>query len=326
MKKRAASSALAIVLLTEAASAQSSPPRVAPEPIVVAPPEPAPLPPPSPALRAAKLRDDGNDAMLAMRYPDALAAYQAALELTPEDTRLLYNIARAEQLLGAYPEALTALESFAAHVGSEAKAKVGGLDDLFAELRRRVSTLDLKCSERGARILVGDKIIGVTPLPRMRLAAGAVTLKLELDGFFPEARDIVLPGGGALSLEVSLHRKSTSGQLAISSTPIGALVSVDGHELGTASPRLEVALPAGPHEIRAHHEGFDDARLSLLIAPGALRDVSIPLERSRSVLTRFWFWSAVGVAVAGGVVLTYALTTERGADRGSLPPGRVGGP
>ena len=264
--------------------------------------------------------------MLAMRYPDALAAYQAALALTPEDTRLLYNIARAEQLLGAYPEALAALESFAAHASPETKAKVGGLDDLFTDLRQRVSTLDLKCSERGARVLAGDKIIGVTPLPRMRLPAGASTLRLELDGFFPESRDIVLPGGGALSLDVSLHRKSTSGQLAITSTPIGALVSVDGYELGTASPRLEVALPAGPHEILARHEGFDDARLSLLIAPGALRDVSIPLERSRSVLSRWWFWSAVGVAVAGGVVLTYALTTERGASSGTLSPGRVGGP
>jgi hypothetical protein len=123
-----------------------------------------------------------------------------------------------------------------------------------------------------------------------------------------------------------MHAKSTSSQLGITSDPIGALIAVDGRDLGTTSPRIELALPAGPHEVVARHDGYDDAKLSLLLAPGATRDISVPLERSRSVFTRWWFWSAVGVAVAGGVVLTYALTTEKSADHGTLSPGQVGGP
>jgi hypothetical protein len=78
--------------------------------------------------------------------------------------------------------------------------------------------------------------------------------------------------------------------------------------------------------VRVRHDGFDDAKLSLVLAPGASREVTIPLERSRSVFTRWWFWSSVGVAVAGGVALTYALTTSRAAGHGSLMPGQVGGP
>jgi hypothetical protein len=264
--------------------------------------------------------------MLSMHYADALGDYREALALTPDDVGLSYSIARAQQFLGNYPEALAALESFDARATPEAKTKVGTLDDLFAEIRPRVATLALKCSEVGARVLIRDKVVGTTPLAPTRLPAGASTLQIELDGFFPETRDIVLPGGGALSLEVEMHRKSTSGQLGITSDPIGALIRVDGRDLGTTSPRLELALPAGPHEIFASHDGYDDVKLSLMLGPGAVRDVSVPLEKSRSIATRWWFWSAVGVAVAGGVVLTYALTTEKGAGHGTLSPGQVGGP
>jgi len=314
--------ALAILLgsLSRPVAAQTQPAHAPTAPAVATPPEPGP------AARAAKRREEGNEAMLAMRYADALVAYREALALTPDDPGLFYSIARAEQFLGAYPEALAALERFAAQAGPEAKAKVGSLDDLFAEIRPRVATLDLRCSEVGARVLLRGRIVGTTPLAPTRVPAGGATLQIELDGFFPETRDVVLPGGGALSLEVPMHRRSTSGQLGVTSDPIGALVTIDGHELGTASPRVEVALPAGPHQIAVRHEGYDDARVSLVLAPGATRDVSVPLEKSRSVLTRWWFWSAVGVAVAGGVVLTYALTTERGADHGTFSPGQVGGP
>jgi hypothetical protein len=74
----------------------------------------------------------------------------------------------------------------------------------------------------------------------------------------------------------------------------GPLILVDGRALGTTSPRLEAALAAGP------------------------------LERSRSIVSRWWFWTAVGLAVAGGVVLTYALTTEKSAGHGTRSPGQVG--
>ncbi len=303
--------------------ARPSPPRAG-----AASPSDAVAPPsdPIPAARAGKLREDGNAAMLSMRYADALEAYKGALALTPDDVGLQYSLARAYQFLGDYPNALAALDAFDKQATPEAKSKVGKLDELFADLRPRVATLDLTCSVPGARVLVRDTIVGTTPLPTTRLPAGASTIAIELDGFFPEKRDVVLPGGGTLELDVSLQPKSTSGLLGVTSDPLGALITVDGRPLGTTSPRLEVALGAGPHEMRATHDGYDDAKVSFVLAPGATRDVSIPLDKSRSIATRWWFWTAVGVAVAGGVVLTYALTTEKSAGHGTLTPGQVGGP
>jgi hypothetical protein len=264
--------------------------------------------------------------MLGMRYSDALAFYEQAAKIAPDDVGLDYSIARAHQMLGEYPDALTALERFEGRASPETRGKVGRLDELFAQIRPRVAMLDLRCSVAGARVIVRDNVLGATPLPPTRLGAGAATVQVELDGFFTETRNVVLPGGGSLTLDVELHPKSTSGLLLIRTEPMGAMVLVDGRASGTSTPRIELALPAGPHEVLAHREGYDDARVPIFLAPGSSRDLDIPMSRSVPVTARWWFWSGVALAVAGGVAAGIALTTERPAQHGTLSPGQVGAP
>jgi hypothetical protein len=276
--------------------------------------------------RARLLRDSGNQAMLDMRYVDALALYEQSRSLWPDEVGVDYSIARAHQLLGEFPEALGALERFERRASPEVKAKVGRLDQLFAELRSRVSTLHLKCAEKGARVLFRDKVIGVTPLDSVRLPAGAGTLQLELEGFFPATRDIVLPGGGALGLEVTLHARSRSSLLHVSTEPSGARVLVNGRHIGTSSPRLELVLPAGQHNVSARREGYDEASVPVVLKAGATRELTVSLERTVPVTSRWWFWTGAALLAAGGAALTVALLTERPASEGTLPPGQVRAP
>src|SRR5262249_27972540 len=144
------------------------------------------------AARAASLRSQGNQAMLDMHYTDALAAYEEARRLAPEDVTVLYSLGRAHEFLGEYPEALHALESFREQASPEARARVSGLDDVLKEIRARVGTLTLRCNVAGARVSLRGRVIGTTPLPpQLRVAAGAAALQIDLDGFFPEKRDVV---------------------------------------------------------------------------------------------------------------------------------------
>lgn len=276
--------------------------------------------------RARALREQGNQAMLDMRYVDALALYHQSRALDPDDVGVEYSVARAHQLLGEFAEALTALERFEERATPEVKAKVGRLDQLLSDLRSRVSTLQLKCSQSGARVLVRDKVIGVTPLGSLRLPAGVATLQVELDGFFPVTREVVLPGGGALQLEVTLHARSRSSLLHVRTTPSGATVSVDGRRVGTSSPRTELVVPAGSHVVRVEREGYEEASVPLVLAAGSTRELTVPLERKLPVTSRWWFWTGAALLVAGGVATGYALLKERPADRGSLPPGQVSAP
>src|SRR5262245_56384611 len=71
--------------------------------------------------RAAELKKKGDDAMVSLRYGDALAAYEEASALV-DDPALLYNRGRALQGLGQFPEALEQLEAFQAKAPPELKA------------------------------------------------------------------------------------------------------------------------------------------------------------------------------------------------------------
>ena len=149
---------------------------------------------------------------------------------------------------------------------------------------------------------------------------------MTLDGFFPEKRDLVLPGGGAASVEVTLRKRATSGVLAITTEPLGAQVFVDGSLAGTSTPRVEVAVEAGEHRVIAQRPGYDDAVAPLVVEPGISRELSLKMEPSVPLTQKWWFWTGVGVVVAGGVALTAALLIDRHADPGTLPPGQVSAP
>ena len=276
--------------------------------------------------RARALRDAGNQAMLDMRYVDALSLYGQARQLDPEDVGVLYSIARAHQLLGEFPEALSQLEEFERRASPEAKAKVGHLEQLFVELRSRISTLELRCSQPGARVLVRDKVIGSTPLKSVRLPAGAATLLVELDGFFPVRREVVLPAGGSLALELQLHARSRSSLLLVGTRPSGARVLVDGRQVGTSSPRAELILSAGEHRVSAEREGFDEASVPVVLTAGSTRELTVPMQRTVPLTSRWWFWTGAALLLAGGAAAGYALFTERPADHGSLSPGQVSAP
>lgn len=314
--------AFASVLATSIAFATATATAAAPPPPPAAAPEVV-----TPAARAAALKEQGNQSMLDMRYVDALAAYEESLTLAPGDVTLLYSVARARELLGDFPEALTAIERFAAEAPASVKTRVGKLDALLAELRARVSTLTIKCNIAGARILVRHKVIGATPQKGpTRLTAGAATIDVELEGFFPQTRDVVLPGAGSLAIEITLSPKSTSGMLVLKTDPPGARVSVDGRAEGTTSPSVEVALSAGSHRLLAQREGYDDADSPVVLASGASRELTLTMQRSVPVTHRWWFWTGVGAVVAGGVAFTAAMLIEKPATQGTLKPGQVGAP
>jgi PEGA domain/Tetratricopeptide repeat len=264
--------------------------------------------------------------MLDMRYVDALSHYQQARALDPQDVGLLYSLARAHQLLGDFPEALALLEEFERVAPAESKVRVGHLEQLLVDLRSRVATLVLRCDQAGARVLLRDRVVGTTPMRAFRVGSGVATLQVELDGFFPVQRQVVLPAGGSLEVEVELPARSTSSLLRIGTRPSGAVVFVDGKPIGTSTPRVELVVPAGAHQIEARREGYDDARVPVVLRAGTTRDVTVSLEKEVPITSRWWFWAGASVVAAGGVALGYALLTERPADSGTLSPGQVSAP
>jgi hypothetical protein len=283
----------------------------------------APEPSADEHTRAAELKRLGDAAMESLRYGEAVDAYTKAYGLE-KDPALLYNRGRAFQAMGDFPAALEALEAFDASANAELKARVPKLAELLAEVRAKVATLALVCNIAGARIVLRDKIVGTTPTRRLRINAGTASIEVTADGYFPYAKTVELPAGGVLDLQVTLSPKAKGAVLALRAPVAGTTAIVDGKVVG--NPPVEVMVDAGSHSIVARAEGYADTKTSFIVSAGERKQVDLSLERKPGITSQWWFWTGLGVVVAGGASLAAALLIERSPSQGDLPPGIVRAP
>lgn len=270
---------------------------------------------------AASIKKRGDVAIEAGRAAEALSAYRESYALS-QDPALLYNLGRAYKLLGEDAEALASLEEFERKATPELRRLVPGLSKQIADLRAKVTTLVLACDVVGATVRLRDRTLGTCPMPpAVRVNAGKAHLEVTAEGRFPFVRDTDLPGGGVASFDVHLGSKATSGILAVRANVPHARVTVDGQVLGIAP--VETIVAAGSHAIDVQRDGYKSTHTGAVLAAGERRTVDVSLESETGLLGRWWFWTAVGVVVAGGVALVVVLNTEKDPDRGTVAPGVV---
>jgi hypothetical protein len=279
---------------------------------------------PTPEAKAAALKARADAAMDARHYDEAIAGYTEAYQTFP-DAALLYNRSRAHEARGEYPDAYADLEKFGATAGPELKARVPRLNELLSELKGKIATFQLTCNVNGARVLLGGRELGATPLAPIQVNAGKAKLEILAEGQFPWQRDLELTGGGTVSVDAVLKPKATNGVLAIKSDPV-ALVKVDGQPFGRTP--TEGVVGAGTHQVDATADGYVDFSSQVVVDAGATKQLTLDLHRKKTLLTSPWFWTIVGVVVVGAAVgVTLALVLERSADRGDgFEPNQIGAP
>ncbi len=274
--------------------------------------------------RAAELKRRADAAMDRLNHAEALALYVEAYAIT-KDPALVYNQGRAFEALDDLPSAIDRLEKFRTEASPELRARVPGLDARIVMLRARVATLDIRVNVDGARVMVRDKVIGTAPLAEAaRLKPGLAVIEASRDGFLTAHRVVDLKGGATAVVDLVLLSKNTSGVLAVAASVPGATVKIDDVAVGNAPTELPVA--AGSHSVDVDREGYRHLQARVVVAAGETKRFDAVLEKEGTIFGKWWFWTGVGVVLAGGVVTVIALTTERRADEGSLAPGRVSGP
>lgn len=95
--------------------------------------------------------------------------------------------------------------------------------------------------------------------------------------------------------------------LHVDSERKGALVHIDGNDVGPTP--AEVLRAAGGHRVTVEAPGFVRYETTVQLSPGeeTRLNATLPPEKP-SLFTRWWFWTAAGVVVAGAAVATYELT------------------
>jgi hypothetical protein len=227
--------------------------------------------------------------------------------------------------------------------------------DASAEALRLKASADQAMNERRHldALALYDRAYVLAPLPEILFNRGRA---LEALGRYPEALETFERFDKEAPAEVRARVPRLSGiieetgkrvtTLLVRTDVQNARILVRGVQVAT-TPTGSVRVVAGRATIEVLAEGHETDRRDLDLPGGGTVVIDarlperaalagpVPDDRSSSsssssrdapLTSRWWFWTAVGVVVVSGIVVTVGLTRERSADTGSYPPGRISAP
>ena len=158
-----------------------------------------------------------------------------------------------------------------------------------------------------ARVYVNNEFRGTAPLALPNLAAGSYRVRVEMDGFDPEARTVDLARGASKTEEFRLV--SNTGRLDVTTEPDGVTVLIDGRKVGDthakpdattaiSEPLAVEGIAAGEHEVRVVRKGYFEKAQKVQVEQGK----AIPLH----------------IALARRFIPDYQVVTDHGVYKGVL--------
>ncbi len=144
---------------------------------------------------------------------------------------------------------------------------------LKCRLVSSMGSLLVKSSPAGAMVSVNGVSKGTAPIT-LRLEQGEYKVSVVKSGFLEFVRTAVVNKDTLTKLDVRLE--SLPSDLAISSKPQGAAVSINGKEYGSAPISLR-SVPAGIYRIHVRMDGYDPVDNIVNLAPGQKLDLNVDL-------------------------------------------------
>lgn len=170
---------------------------------------------------------------------------------------------------------------------------------------------------KGAKVFIDDKEVGEVPLPGViEVEPTRHTVQVKKRGYTTFI-DTILPSPGQV-VEVEADLVPSGGFVKVKSknADIKLQLLVDGNVVGTTPFDGDVA--PGKHVLEARAAGYLPESKPIEVVAGQelavefqLKLVPAPIiKEDKSLLSRWWFWTAVGAAVVGGVATTVALSQD----------------
>ena len=208
----------------------------------------------------------GADAYAKGDFTGALQHFLASNRLVP-NRNVMFNIARAYEQLGRFPDAYRYYVDAQRGESTDAKLK-GDVVAALARIAPRVAVISIETTPPGATVFLDRRdlgSVGSTPA-QLGLKAGTYTIIVELEGYEPQSFEKTTVGVGEVkALKVDLVL--ITGKVELSGTA-GASVRIDDERgpIACVVPCV-LDLPPGPHIAYFERSGFTVAPQTFTVVP-----------------------------------------------------------
>lgn len=185
--------------------------------------------------------------------------------------------------------------------------------------RQRATTgkLVLYCFVKGAEVEIDGKPVAKTPiLQPIELEPGDHRVRVHKRGHYEVEEIITITRGQESEFEADLI--VYVGEVRITSNVKGATVAVGGKLVGTTP--FDKDIPAGKVELTVQANGYLPYRKKVNIRVGQKHHFDVILTTipmigssasSDSITNKWWFWTIIGVVVAGGTAAGVVLGVNK---------------
>jgi len=277
---------------------------------------------------AQALFRQGVEGVKQAQWAAALSAFERSAALRPHASTT-FNVATCERAMAAYTRARAsfkrAIEQDTAQPGELAPSQLVEAQGFLREIDQLLSWVQITLEPEGTAVAVdgrpltaqpdGTFVAGVAPpgpgtAPKGKVLTvlvnpGAHVFALSKPGFADAVVSRTFAPAESASLALELDRVPAT--LDVSANVVGAIVTVDGKDLGPAP--VAVLRPAGSYKVTVAKEGFDPFETRVDVRAGERRALSAVLtEEQRPITRQWWFWTGAAAVVAAGVLTTFLVT------------------
>ncbi len=137
--------------------------------------------------------------------------------------------------------------------------------------------LSLASIPSGATIFLDERLLGNTPLDRIKVSRGEHIIRVSKEGYLDWVRKANIPPGQNVSYTVELVEIAKDGSISISSVPRGGRIFLDGSEVGNTPITIE-NVAQGVHQIVITKPNYKAWVESIYVKAGQQVSVTASLE------------------------------------------------
>lgn len=254
------------------------------------------------------------------RFAEAIVRFERAQTLR-EVPAVMFNLALAQRGVGRYVDAERSVTRYLELAqGRLDRAREQEVTRLREEVRAALAHLTLRGGGAGVTVTLDGRVLTESErASALALDPGPHVVEVSGEAVETERFPSTLARGQTLEMTLRPRPRDTRSRLTIEA-PADAVVTLDRRPLGSGTQQVQAT--AGVHEIEVRRAGYETFRTSVTSLARRDERVVVVMRRTaepRSVLTRWWFWTGVGVVAAGtATAVVYATRPTEPAETGSL--------